>query len=233
MQKLSLLPNDLISAGPAKIMWKPCSRGFSVKSMYNILIQAKFPGDIDFPERVIWQPVVPMKVKAFMWILSYKGILTHDNLMKRGWKLASMCVLCRAAVEDINHLFVHCPFSCRVWNLLLNMVEMGSPLEDDIATIIKGWPVAKPNAWIDRFKSVLLHAFTWEIWKERSARVFRDTSRPMQIIFYKTCRSLASWMAASGVLTEQNRQEWLVRMFQAYPPRQLNDRTLQLEAGES
>ncbi|CAL1370972.1 unnamed protein product [Linum trigynum] len=173
-----------------------------------------------------------MKEKAFMWILTHKGILTYDNMMKSGWNLAIMCVLCRATVEDINHLFVHCSFSCSVWNLLLIMVEMGGLFEDDVASIFKGWPVVNPNTWIDCFKNGLIHAFTWEIWKEMNARVFRETSRPLQIIFYKTCRSLAYWMSAHGVLTDQHK--WLARMHQVCPLQQLRStRPLQLEDGAS
>ncbi|CAL1377121.1 unnamed protein product [Linum trigynum] len=72
MHYLSLLPLDLITTGPAKLIWNSCSNGgFSVKSMYDTLNNARFHGIIDFPCKVIWQPFVPMKVNAFLWLLRH------------------------------------------------------------------------------------------------------------------------------------------------------------------
>ncbi|CAI0629580.1 unnamed protein product, partial [Linum tenue] len=60
---LSLLPHDLINAGPAKLIWNPSPKdGFSVNSMYRALIHDRLVGLDKFPFKVVWQPHVPSKM---------------------------------------------------------------------------------------------------------------------------------------------------------------------------
>ncbi|CAL1386558.1 unnamed protein product [Linum trigynum] len=221
---LSLLPLDLITTGPAKLIWNSCSNGgFSVKSMYDTLNNARFHGIIDFPCKVIWQPFVPMKVNAFLWLLRHGRVLTHENLKRRGWSLASMCLLCKAAEENINHLFWSCPFSCSIWNVLQQMVEITGPLHADVAAIIDGWNIHTQVDWKRRFVRGIFHAFTWEIWRERNSRTFHDKSRHWRVIFHKICRTILTWVLASGVLNDDQQVEWLSQMNHLCPLVALRD----------
>lgn len=47
-------------------------------------------------------------------------MLTHDNLMKRGFVMASRCCLCNCAFETVSHLFLHCPVSAELWGYFLD-----------------------------------------------------------------------------------------------------------------
>jgi hypothetical protein len=39
-------------------------------------------------------------------------------LRKRGWENCGLCPLCKQTEETNNHLFVHCRFTARIWELL-------------------------------------------------------------------------------------------------------------------
>ncbi|CAL1352894.1 unnamed protein product [Linum trigynum] len=213
IQKLLLLPPDLISAGPAKLIWKPSMSGdFSVKSMYTVFSHDRLPGIVDFPHKVVWDSFAPTKVKAFLWLLKHGRVLTHENLKKRGLSLASMCIMCKEAEENINHLFWLCPFSNKIWNTIQQMVEIVGPFPAHVDAVIAGWNVGSQLPWKSGFVRGLLHAYTWEIWKERNSRIFQDKSVQWQVIFHKICRSLLNWVLVTGTLNEVHREEWLSLM---------------------
>jgi hypothetical protein len=39
-------------------------------------------------------------------------------LRRRGWENCGLCPLCKQTEETNNHLFVHCRFTARIWELL-------------------------------------------------------------------------------------------------------------------
>ncbi|WMV20495.1 hypothetical protein MTR67_013880 [Solanum verrucosum] len=50
-----------------------------------------------------------------------EAVLTHENLKKRGYKLASRCALCGEHVETINHLFLHCTWTKQLWRMFISL----------------------------------------------------------------------------------------------------------------
>jgi len=60
-------------------------------------------------------------------------ISTWDNLIKCGKITPSLCSLCFKDVESVDHIFVHCDFTKKVWSdvkggLHLNMIWRTFPL---------------------------------------------------------------------------------------------------------
>ncbi|CAL1355344.1 unnamed protein product [Linum trigynum] len=86
--------------------------------------------------------------------------------------------------------------------------------------LIRSWPTGDPSSWLDWFTHLFLHAFTWEVWKERNGRSFNDTKHTWQTIFVKIGRNLLRWISATGLISEHNSKEWLRLLFQACPSEQ-------------
>ena len=87
--------------GEDKICWTPAkSRGFEVSSYYQTLLGVCTQS---FPWRSIWKQKVPSKVAFFVWIAALGKILTCDNLMKRGYTMASWCCMCQCNGEAVDH----------------------------------------------------------------------------------------------------------------------------------
>ncbi|CAL1374377.1 unnamed protein product [Linum trigynum] len=207
---LSLLPHDLINAGPAKLIWNPSPKdGFSVNSMYRALIHDRMVGLDNFPFKVVWQPHVPSKVNAFLWLIMHRRILTHENLKRRGWSLASRCVLCEEAEESTNHLLCQCRYSSSIWCLLQQLFGFLGPFPDCFASIIHCWSPRSQLPWMSSLAACILHAFAWELWKERNNRSFHDKRCGWQVVFHKTCRTLLSWVRVTGTLSDSQSAEWL------------------------
>ena len=84
--------------------WRWELRGkFLVRSLYNILYQG---GGRTGHAKIIWGTKVPLKGRAFVWLVPRNAILTMDNLMKRKWQ-----------AETMEHLLLSCNFAAKVWEL--------------------------------------------------------------------------------------------------------------------
>ena len=85
---------------------------FSVKNAY---FRPNFGGLRCRVALVIWKVKAPLKIRAFLWVVINKLILTWDNLMKRNWQGPWFCVMCVAKEETVDHLFLRCPFTVHIW----------------------------------------------------------------------------------------------------------------------
>ena len=92
--------------GEDKLMLKTIKeKGFSVKSMYKGLdISPAF----DLPYRLVWNPVVPLKIGVFAWEAAWGKVLTLDQLKRHGMTFANRCFMCEEEEETIDHLLIHC-----------------------------------------------------------------------------------------------------------------------------
>ncbi len=102
-----------LSSSPDSISWRWSNDGlFSAKSAYTFLC---FDGIDDRKIRHLWGLRIPLKLKIFVWpVLRYK-LLTADRLAKRGWIGPTICSLCSAGGENLDHLLFLCPYARSVW----------------------------------------------------------------------------------------------------------------------
>ena len=73
------------------------------------------------PERVSSVLSLPWGfLLLFLWTAAWGRILTHDNLMRRGFSLVSCCCMCQCRGETVAHLLLHCDFAlgCGVAHLV-------------------------------------------------------------------------------------------------------------------
>ena len=72
----------------------------------------------------IWECKTLPKLDLFSWTLMHGKILTGDNLMKRGFAGPFRCSLCSEANENIQHIFLDCPYAISVWNEIMKPWEI-------------------------------------------------------------------------------------------------------------
>ena len=78
--------------GDDTLTWKLTkTEVFDVHSYYKLL---SGPLTELFPWECIWCAKVPKWVSFFLWTAARDGILTIDNLVKRGQSLVNRCCLC-------------------------------------------------------------------------------------------------------------------------------------------
>ena len=100
---------------------------FHVDQHFFALIVCGVSPGISVP-RGLWKMKVPVKVKVFGWLLLLGKLNSQYVLQKkkkfhlRNYSQIGVCSAKRTE-ENINHLFVHCSFSLKVWAELLS--ELG------------------------------------------------------------------------------------------------------------
>lgn len=85
------------------------------------------------------------------------------------------CVFCNLDGESVNHMFIHCPYSIKVWWLLLREVEAiwVTPkgcfqlLSSNCAALGKGKKTKV--LW-----GCLVQGIFWNLWMESNRRIFED-----------------------------------------------------------
>jgi hypothetical protein len=112
----ALIQNVHLSDDEDDISWKLTSNGqYSTASAYNL----QFLGLIESPlNNLVWKVWAPPKVKNHAWLALQNRLWTADRLRRRGWENCGLCPLCKQTEETNNHLFVHCHFTARIWELL-------------------------------------------------------------------------------------------------------------------
>ncbi|WMV40391.1 hypothetical protein MTR67_033776 [Solanum verrucosum] len=103
------------------LFWNPDEQGrFSVGSTYR---SSQRPGTHigGWPWKMIWKVKIPFKIACFTWLLANQAAFTQHNLMKRGMQICSRCWFCECEVETINHLFLHCRETAKLWQIFINL----------------------------------------------------------------------------------------------------------------
>ncbi|CAL1414649.1 unnamed protein product [Linum trigynum] len=204
---LNTLPPSVFSTGSDSVVWQAADK-FSVHSLYCCLVKEKYEQPDDYPYKLIWQAWIPSKICTFLWIVHQRKILTHDSLKKRGWSFPSRCVMCAASEEDANHLFLHCSFAVRVWNIIGAFVHSARGT-GSITQVINNWPRGKPANPKEWCTSTLLHALCWSLWKERNRRIFDGVANTEFGIAFRIGSLIALWLAVAGKVDIKAAEEWL------------------------
>lgn len=108
--------------------------------------------------------------------------MLFKNLGKRIKGINQGCRMCNAAIEDVEHIFFHCPVAV--------MVFFGSPLGCrteqhrglSSKQIIAGWLAEKGN--YDGCK--MAGCVMWALWKNRNEEVFNNKDQSIQNIIKET-----------------------------------------------
>ncbi|WMV25830.1 hypothetical protein MTR67_019215 [Solanum verrucosum] len=121
------------------LVWQNDTKGqFSVNSIYKEL-NKNAGQETEWPWKSIWKPKVPYKVNCFMWLLTKEAVLTHENLKKRGYQLASRCTLCEEHAETINHLFLHCTWTEQLWRMFICLKGIRWVKPGSIKGVLSSW----------------------------------------------------------------------------------------------
>jgi hypothetical protein len=105
--------NTNISEEEDKSVWLLGNKGYSVNSIYKEIKCSQIPLSSSF----LWKTRLPHKIKAFLWLVMHKKILTKDNLFKKNWKGNLECTFCGFS-ESIDHLFFQCPVARFTWRIV-------------------------------------------------------------------------------------------------------------------
>jgi len=149
------------------LVWQNDTKGqFSVNSIYKEL-NKNAGQETEWPWKSIWKPKVPYKVNCFMWLLTKEAVLTHENLKKRGYQLASRCTLCEEHAETINHLFLHCTWTEQLWRMFICLKGIRWEKPGSIKGVLGSWNRDGNASDKEKRWKLVPTCIWWTIWKEK------------------------------------------------------------------
>jgi hypothetical protein len=124
------------------------------------------------------------KIDMFVWTVAQKGVLSEENLKKKGWAGPTRCPLCCQEEETTNHLLVACPFASEVWHLALGLGALTSILPQEVQLLLSNWQALCPfqtanQGHLSVLWRVIPKFILWKIWLERNNRLFREEKRTL------------------------------------------------------
>lgn len=174
--------------------WSP-SGTFSSSSAYN----AFFHGQTTLlGAKQLWRSRAPNECRFFLWLLLHGRVWTADRLQRHGMQNHGTCALCLQEVETLDHLFLQCPFSRKVWFKVLRRCgwQGYAPRSDDC--LIVWWLQVHRRVvqWRRKCFDSIFILVVWKLWLERNARVFRQRSSQVSAVIHQFWSDVEVWCLA-------------------------------------
>ena len=131
------------------------------------------------------------KLKIFLWQLCHNALPVKGTLFRRGLQIDPLCQACSADIEDIDHIFIHCPMAKRVWDMAITHQWLPTmPFNQPATGLRDELHIMAQNKfpWLSRVVLLL-----WSLWKSRNAYVFKnEVPSPMGTLL-RAKRNWAEW----------------------------------------
>jgi len=74
-----------------------------------------------------------------MWLVHHKKILTWDNIRKRGVIGPSICQLCKAQEETMEHILNSCTYTTWLWDYFATIFQQTDKDKGSITNTLNKW----------------------------------------------------------------------------------------------
>ncbi|KAL0396908.1 UNVERIFIED_CONTAM: putative mitochondrial protein [Sesamum calycinum] len=171
-KKISMLSSLFPSASSmgGLSIWHHTHNGlFSVRSAYHValsLAHQPLPSSSNLASPVwktIWKANVPSKIRVFIWKVAHNALPTGRNLLQKLRFEPLACPLCCSEDEDVEHVFLRCPFARQVWALSHLPWALISVFSADSCGWVEHLAKSLPTEDFDRFLTIC-----WVIWWNRN-----------------------------------------------------------------
>ena len=115
---------------------------------------------------MLWYFNIPAKIRCFIWLVVMNRVLTWDNLQRRGWQGPGICTLCRLNEDSVQHLFLDCTISNRVFIVFCEHSGLPYFKNCSVRTFLEH--SYKNSSAISASSYLSLFIF-WSLWKMRNS----------------------------------------------------------------
>lgn len=171
LHSLNLIMQEATQQQQEKDVWTYIwgSKQYTSSKFYSLSFQAINPPK---PFLWIWKMKLSKKIKIFIWLMFRDRLNSRNLLRRKNYKLDGddfSCVLCNPSTEEYTyHLFFQCHFSVQCWAFLGIHWDHSLYFFDTIQQA--------NDHWQHKFFMEIFSVAAWEIWKQRNAKIFRNTN---------------------------------------------------------
>ena len=175
------------------IVWSGDTEGiFSVKSAYLTLCNSP-NGVLHNVYSLLWQAKAKRKEVCTAWRALLGRLPTYDNLIRRGLVVnSSLCVLCKAAEESTQHIFINSIFAQRVWFLCFRWIGILSVQHKEIINHFESFHLIHLSIKQNQVWKGLWIVIVRSIWDQRNLVVFKQGIPDAEEIFHSA--QLSTWL---------------------------------------
>lgn len=124
-----------------RLIWVGAKDGiYNVKQGYKAIIHSLQWNSIEIPLKLCWDAACLPKAGFFLWLAFQNRAPTADRLSRFGFVGPNWCVMCNHNNEDVDHLFLNCPFALKCWEWLKTRLEWSTPLPNSLRGLLGSWP---------------------------------------------------------------------------------------------
>lgn len=142
----------------------------------------------------IWLGLAPPpRVQIFVWCVLKGRVVTRTTLKMRGL-LNQEDPICETEEEDVDHLFLHCPLACYLWNNFANLFKVPWVFDRTCAGSLESWFISRLTPRLKLAWNTVPTVILWSIWKERNSRKFEGKSTNLDDLFQVAKWRLCIWL---------------------------------------
>lgn len=148
---------------------------------------------------LIWKTWAPLKIKVFLWLAFRKRHWTGDRRRRHGLEARPECFLCDQGSETIDHILVQCPVAKEIWFHILS--ALGKQCPQPATTTMRWWRRLRVTFHGEQRARLdsLFALMSWELWKERNARCFRNSMASINDMLWIIRTEAERWCEAGAV----------------------------------
>lgn len=181
----------LVARGQDQLRWGNNKEGtFNLKEAKSILLEL----GSHVPDKIwqkLWKHQGWMKIKLFMWLVLQKKVLSWDNIRKRVILGPSICQLCKAQEETMEHIPNNCIYSSWLWDSFAIIFQNTNRDKENIINTLNNWSRNfSDNEFLSLAWALTPSFIIWNVWKGRNKRIFKDEKNLPQRLFEQTLKQL-------------------------------------------
>jgi len=181
-----------------ELSWKwTASGGYTASSAYFALHNGAT--QLNGADR-IWKTWAPLRVKFFLWLAVKHRHWTSDRRLRHGLTADPIYRHCDQENESSDHIIFRCSYSLQVWWVFLAPLHFQDITPQAMESLQDWWvrlrsflPPTKRKGF-----NTLFSLITWELWKERNARVFRNAATPVPQLVQTISHFGEQWVLAGA-----------------------------------
>ena len=128
------------------------------------------------PFSKVWQGLAPPKAELLTWFVLLGRLNIKDRFCRLNILIGSddKCIFCNEHCETLNHLFLSCYFSWRVWNVVVDQWGYYIALPNDPVLAFDSWLGVRYRRSLRKQWIIWFFTLIWSLWDLRNRVIFQN-----------------------------------------------------------
>lgn len=120
----------------------------------------------------IWKPFLHPRIESNIWKIQHQLYVDDEVMRKNGYDIVSICFICVAEQDCMNHTLWKCEFSINVWSWICSIFGFNKP--NSFSDICKAAQQKSPlikEMWMNAACTIMK-----DMWFQKNRNLFEEKS---------------------------------------------------------